>query len=368
MRKVVLCILLVSILLTGCSGWRDGYYVSVTPHTDDVYEQAKEMIEVESYSQIRDALIQTVENGSASVVLAVEKMDEETVDSQMEMAINYVTGINPYGAYAVDSIIYEIGSSGTVPAVAVVINYNYRLPQLRGIQTAEDMDDAVSLITSEVDRLASGVVLRVKNYRKIDYVQMLQDYADRYPELVMEIPQITASTYPYEGSDCILEIQFTYQSNRENLRNMQSRVQDVFSSARLYVSGDGEDLEKYDQLCSFLMERYEYQFDTSITPAYSLLCHGVGDYRTFATIYAAMCHRSGLECYVVTGTRNAEPWFWNIICVDGVYYHADLITGDNLKLLSDLDMDGYVWDYSAYPQCGNASHVVEQTPEETVAV
>jgi hypothetical protein len=367
MRKVVLCVLLVSILLTGCSGWRDGYYVSVTPHTDDVYEQLKEMVEVESYAQIQDVLIQTVESGSPSVVLSVEKLDEELLDMQMEMAISYVTGVNPYGAYAVDSILYEMGSGGTVPAVAVVINYNYRLPQLRAIHTVENMAEAVGIITSEVDRLESGVILRVKDYHKIDYVQMLQDYADQYPELVMEIPQITASTYPYEGSDCILEIQITYQSNRESLRNMQARVQDVFSSARLYVSGDGEDQEKYNQLYSFLMERYEYQFDTSITPAYSLLCHGVGDYRTFATIYAAMCRRSGLECYVVTGTKNAEPWFWNIVCIDGMYYHADLLSSDNLQLLGDSEMDGYVWAYSAYPACGSISQLIEETPEETVA-
>lgn len=366
MRKVVLCILLIGILLTGCTGWRDGYYVSVTPHTDDAYEQMKEMVAVESYSQIQDALIQAVENGSSSLVLSVENMDEETVDSQMEMAISYITGINPYGAYAVDSIIYEKGSSGAVPAVAVVINYNYRLPQLRSIMTAEDMDEALGVITSAVDKLESGVVLRVKNYRKIDYAQMLQDYADEYPELVMEIPQITASTYPYGGVDCILDIQITYQSNRESLRNMQARVQDVFSSARLYVSGDGEEREKYDQLCSFLMERYEYQFDTSITPAYSLLCHGVGDCRTFATIYAAMCHRSGLECYVVSGTKDAEPWFWNIICIEGIYYHADLLSNDNLQLLADSEMNGYVWDYSGYPECGNIPQTVEQVPEETV--
>lgn len=363
MRRITVLVLLICFLLSGCGSWRDGNYVSVMPHRDDTAEQTQEMIEVTTYVQLRDALVDLVESGGHSATISVEAFSEDMVDTHMENAIGYATKVNPFGAYAVESILYEKGASGAIPAVAVKINYNHRLSELRSVQTVEDMDEAVSVITSGVDRLVSEVVLRVKRYEKIDYAQMLQDYADKYPELVMEIPQITASTYPYEGSDCILEIQFTYQSNRESLRDMQSRVQDVFASARLYVSGDGEDAEKYDQLCSFVMERYEYQFNTSITPAYSLLCHGVGDCRTFATIYAAMCHRSGLECQVVSGTREGEPWFWNIICVDGVYYHADLIHSDNLELLSDSGMAGYVWDYSAYPKCGLA----EQIPQETQA-
>ena len=44
------------------------------------------------------------------------------------------------------------------------------------------------------------------------------------------------------------------------------------------------------------MERYDYRIETSITPAYSLLRHGVGDSRAFAVVYAAMCQQAGLEC------------------------------------------------------------------------
>ena len=128
----------------------------------------------------------------------------------------------------------------------------------------------------------------------------------------------------------------------------------MFDSAVLYVRGEAADEQKFSQLFSFLMERFDYTLETSTTPAYSLLRHGVGDSRAFAEVYAAMCRKAGLQCMTVTGTRNAQPWTWNIILSDGVYYHVDLmrcsIQGE-FRPMADHEMHGYVWDYSAYPVC-----------------
>ena len=136
---------------------------------------------------------------------------------------------------------------------------------------------------------------------------------------------------------------------------MQGQVQRVFASASLYIGQDDEEAQKYAQLFSFLTERFAYQLETSITPSYSLLCHGVGDSRAFAMVYASMCGRANLECSIVSGTKNGEPWYWNLICEDGIYYHVDLIESresGQLVKLSDDQMAGYVWDYSAYPPAG----------------
>ena len=91
-----------------------------------------------------------------------------------------------------------------------------------------------------------------------------------------------------------------------------------------------------------------------------------------------MCNSAGLECQVVTGTRAGEPWTWNMICVDGVYYHVDLMrsyAAGKLLLHSDDEMNGYVWDYSAYPEAkapekpetkpGKINESKETAPKET---
>ena len=101
------------------------------------------------------------------------------------------------------------------------------------------------------------------------------------------------------------------------------------------------------------MERFDYKIETSITPAYSLLRHGVGDSRAFANVYGAMCRSAGLECLTVTGTRNGEPWTWNMICDNGIYYHLDLTRckeDGSFCERAEGSMTGYVWDYSAFPE------------------
>ena len=207
------------------------------------------------------------------------------------------------------------------------------------------------------------------SYEQMDFGQIVRDYAMDHPQNVMETPQVTSEVYGI-GQTRVVELTFAYQTSRDSLRTMQSQVQPVFDSAVLYVSGEGSQSQKYSQLYAFLMERFDYTVETSITPAYSLLRHGVGDSRAFATVYAAMCRAAGLDCIVVTGTRSGDPWVWNIICQDDVYYHVDLLRcneNGRFRRLLDEDMAGYVWDYSAYPRCIREENPVEITvPEDTV--
>ena len=167
----------------------------------------------------------------------------------------------------------------------------------------------------------------------------------------MEIPQLSEGIYG-TGASRVVELNLTYQNSRESLRQMQSQVRTVFEAASLYVSGDASDRQKFSQLYGFLTERFDYKMDTSITPSYSLLYHGVGDSRAFAEVYAAMCRQAGLECIVVTGTRDGAPWTWNMVRDGEVYYHVDLLRmSGSFWGYSDAEMGGYVWDYSGYPVC-----------------
>lgn len=363
MKRMTMIVICLCILLCGCGSWTDGYYVSVKPHTSQQQQTGQQIRQVENYTQLRIALAEMIEAGTEAAVFSVEKMTQTSVKSNMDLAIRYVTARNPVGAYAVDTITYEVGTSSGKPALAITATYIHNRAEIRAIKETEDMDTAKSIIYQALDNCNESLVLRIGRYNELDFAQLVKDYADEHPESVMEQPQVAVSIYPESGNDRVVELKFHYQTSRDSLRSMQSRVQTVFMSAELYVRGEASDREKYSQLYSFLMERYDYQLDTSITPAYSLLHHGVGDSKAFAVVYASMCRKAGLECVAVPGTRDGEPWFWNIVCDEGVYYHVDLLRSSKngkLRLRGDGDMDGYVWDYSAYPACG-----VEPEPEET---
>ena len=353
--RVAVLSFVITLLLTGCSWWLDGEYVSVKPHTDRTQQQTVESITVSSYLELRAAIEEMVENGVQSRILTVEEMERDSLDSYMETAARYVTQNNPVGAYAVMEITYEVGTSTGTTAVAVSVSYNHGKNEIQRIRRVKGANEGKELVAKALEQYETAIVLYIQDYADTDFAQAVQDYALLHPEAVMEIPQVTVQIYPETGNDRVVDIRLTYQSSRESLRSMYGYVQPVFSSASLYVSGEGEARVKFAQLYSFLMERNTYTVETSITPAYSLLRHGVGDSRAFATVYAAMCRAAGLEAVTVTGTRAGEPWSWNIVCQDGVYYHVDLVqshASGGYRPMTDGEMSGYVWDYDAYPTCG----------------
>lgn len=351
MKRVTALILLLSILLSGCGSWMDKEYASIEPYLEQNDAHNDSIPEASSYTQLRDAIVDFVESGATEGAVIVAALEQENVDQYMHNAIEHIATRNAVGAYTVEDITYEIGTSLGRAAVAVSITYNNNLSLLRKMRRVQNMDETVSVLEKALDKCEAGLVLLVEEYEYVDFSQLIQDYFILNPDVVMELPQATVTVYPESGEQRIVDISFTYQTSRETLRQMHEAVDPVFMSARLYVSTSANDVEKLIQLYAFLMERYEYTVETSITPAYSLLCHGVGDSKAFAVVYAAMCRQVGIECHTVSGTRNGEPWFWNVVVVDGAYCHLDLLRSSDengFYLHSDGEMQGYVWDYSAY--------------------
>ncbi len=362
-RRVICLALIIAIMLGGCS-WMSGTYVSVTPHYEQSQDAQSDSLSAANYQELRGVLSELVESGAENAVIYVPNYDKEYVEQGMDGAVRYISEILPTGAYAIDKVAYEIGTSAGQPAISVNISYLHGRSELRRIRQAADMEAAEGIILEAVGNCSDSVVIYVKRYAETDLVQLVADYTAENPEVVMEMPQIAVGIYPDSGTERMLELKFTYQSSRESLRTMQTQVKRVFDSAALYINQNDAQEQKFNQLFNFLTERFEYKYETSITPSYSLLCHGVGDARAFADTYGAMCRRAGLDCKTVSGTRAGEAWYWNLIQVDGVYYHVDLIESRSTGILqkySEEQMDGYVWDYSAYPRTGTVEQPTDTT-------
>lgn len=376
--RVLALLLAVSLLLGGCS-WFRGRYVSVTPYQHQFGTAQTGAVSAWNYSQLRSALEALVSSGVESSVIDVANYDDNAIKRNLEQAVTYIMRDYPVGAYAVERIDYEVGTSSGKPAVALTVTYRRSRAELMRIQKVESMEEASEALGEALQNYRTGLVMEIRNYRETDFVQLVEDYAERYPEYVMEVPQVTTGSFG-RGGTRVVELAFSYQTNRDSLRQMRNQVKPMFDSAALYVSSASTDRQRYTQLYSFLMERFDYTIETSITPAYSLLHHGVGDSRAFALVYASMCRRVGLDCRIVTGTRNGEPRAWNIIMDGDRFYHVDLLRCNDLgdfREFSDTEMSGYVWDYSAYPECPAYSRTesgsldkkpaATKPPEETAA-
>lgn len=354
-HKLLPLLLAISLLLGGC-GWLNGSFVSVTPHAVPKQVSHSGTITAANYKEFVAALKQLVSTGTEVAAIHVSEYPAKALETGVKRAVFEVKHNDPIGSYAVEEIQYEIGSSSGLPAVSITVAYRHNATELQGIRRALGVTQAQTAAAAALESYQPGIVLLVSQYEDTDFSQFVQDYASEHPETIMEVPQVTQAMYG-TGESRVVELIFSYQTSRDALRRMQAQVKPVFESAVLYVSGDGDEYQKFSQLYAFLMERFDYKQETSITPAYSLLRHGIGDSRAFAQVYAAMCRDAGLTCMSVTGTRNGEPWTWNIIRDGEEFYHVDLLrcsVDGKYRERTDEEMEGYVWDYSEYPACVGA--------------
>ena len=364
MKRTLLILALILCLLLGGCGWLNGSYVSVTPHEVPRQVSHTDTITAANYKEFLSALKQLISAGTEVAAIHVDEYPEKALSLGVRRAVYNVLNNDPIGAYAVEDIQYEIGSSSGFPAVSITVTYRHNATELQRIRRAMGIAQARTITAGALESYEAGIVMLVNQYEDVDFTQFVQDYASDHPETIMEVPQVTQAIYG-AGDSRVVELIFSYQTSRDSLRRMQTQVKPVFESAKLYVSGDGDDHQKFSQLYAFLMERFDYKQETSITPAYSLLRHGIGDSRAFAQVFAAMCRYADLTCMTVTGTRDGEPWTWNIVLDGEEYYHVDLLRcsdSGKYREQTDAQMQGYVWDYSDYPAC-NGREALERTEE-----
>lgn len=350
MKRFLILVLTLSLILSGCS-WLDGEYHSVKPHSAEGNKLSDDVIVASDYNQLRDALVEMVNSGKQQSTIYITGFSLNDVEQYMRTAIMYVKESCAVGAYSVEDITFESGNSGGSAAIAVDVTYIHGRQEILRIKNAKDMEAVKNLIAFAVNNCDTSVVIKVDQYEDLDVELFVQEYANMNPHLCMEVPQVAATIYPDRGEERIFEIAFTYSTSRDALRIMQNMVSPIFSAAELYVQGSESDKQKYEQLYSFLMERFDYSIETSITPTYTLLRYGVGDSKAFASVYSIMCQNADLPCSVVQGTRDGEAYYWNLIRYDDLDYHVDLLSSNELgefTVMLPEEMTGYVWDYSLY--------------------
>lgn len=353
-------------MLTGCRTWQAGDYHSVKPHAGNFSEtEPIEMSQVKNYQQIRDALTDMADDSAASCIMGVDQYEGDLQEDVAE-AIAYATQKDPVGAYVFTRVSYRFDRIGNKNVLILEPSYRHSRSDIDAVvRYGKTVDQKLA---DALDNFAPSLTLWISGYEDTDFAQVVQMYCDENPDKVMEHPTVRVSIYPDSGSSRIVELNFGYTTSRDAMWNMQGAVETIFSSAEGYVSLTTDEYTKASRLCSFLTELFDYTQGETVTPAYSLLCQGIGDSKACADVFAAMCRRAGLWCQRVDGTRNGEPWFWNVVQVEGYCTFVDLMAGGYDQFRGDDQMAGYDWDRDTVPACQPVwPGIADPEPTETEA-
>ncbi len=358
-------LLILFLLLTGCSLAPDEY-LYVEPHVDSSMQiDSSDALTAENYMGLKNAILRLIRTGKTEGVIHVTNYDGD-VEKDLPEAAYAVSKQDPLGAYAVDYMTHSCTQIVSYYEIRISITFRRTAEEIAGILSASTQERLEERVTEALQSYDDRLTVRISNYRDQaeEIPAFVADYCNANPQIIIEQPTVAVSVYPESGNVRILEINFEYTHEPQELASMQRSVFSSINGAAEYIRYRETDQDKAALLFTYLTERFHYMDAQSNTPLYDALCRGIADPTGLAQAWQSICDHAGMECYTVSGLRNGEPYDWNIISADGVYRHVDLarnvLETHELLLLADGDMAEYYWNIEQYPAC----EAPEETPEE----
>lgn len=354
MKRITALVLLLSIL-TGCTRLSAGEYLSIRPHEETAPQTAEtDAVVVEDYLGLRTAVKNFVRTGQTEGVIRVNSYEGD-VEADLTEVVYEVSKTDPFGAYAVEYMTHECVRIVSYYEIRIHTTFRRSLQELEAVEITVSQKQLEERLERAMEQGEELLLLQMNDYQNQDLADMIQTFCVEHPDVVMETPAMEVQMYPQNGRQRILEVRLTYTLPWETLQQRRTAVQETVDGAAEYIRYREKPMDKAQLLYTYLITRFSYTQQETVTPVYSALCEGAADPLGLAQGWKLICDKAGVECYVVQGLRNGQPYTWNIFSLDGEYRHVDLaqcvLERGGLILRTDKNMGEYHWDTSLYPAC-----------------
>ena len=374
-----LCLILV--FCCGCASILEGETLTVSPHAEERIGRSPEKayVEVEDYEGLYGAVRDMVASHAEKGYIRASNYAGE-LSKDVEEVCQRVYYDDPLGAYA---LYYITGATTRIVSyyeVEITATYKRTLQQINSIINASSLryfeSELLDRLTSYSDYFAFRVNLDSVTPESI--TKYLTDSYYANPLKVVQMPRVTANLFPDAGEERIAEVECEYAYSARELRNMTQSLQ----RAVVELSGRVEselDHEILLELCGMLSETAVFDMATAndgsfiqqdkAATAYGALVEHFAVGEGFAMAYKALCDEFGIGCRVVIGRKNGVAHAWNIVRLDGEYFHVDVSSFDSDApeesfLLGDGEMSDYWWDSLEAVPCDSERGFFDFFPPE----
>jgi len=154
---------------------------------------------------------------------------------------------------------------------------------------------------------------------------------------------------------------FISQLTNEQL-NLFNKLKKISSSI---IKPQMTDFEKEKAIHDYIVlnSAYSKNITKNSYNVRNLITKGTGVCEAYAYIFQILCSFSGIECNIITGTLNGESHGWNLVKLDGEYYHVDVTSDDPVPdkkgeihytffNVNDNEIaKTHVWNRESFPKC-----------------
>lgn len=382
MRKrvlLILAVLLLALTASACSSVFAADHSYVAEYSDET-ENAGGVsgAEVRNYAQLKNELSELVNQGRTSGELSFSGYTGSVRDD-MAAACYEIKTQTPMGAWAVDGLEYKLNRIVSYYTAQISVSYKRSAQEIADVVMLNGVSSLKGYVTDAVNAHEERLVLRIfsstVNEEYIEEIVSAAYFDD--PLLSVGEPYAGVNGFPAEGANRIYEIELDYGMDADGLAELRDRLSRRISDMCQAVNNERESWRRALKLAQGLSASFRSadSGDGTADTVSGALLEGRASSMGAALAYKAMCTELGIECTVVRGrlgTLGTQDHYWNIIGIDGDYYHVDISRlesagAERAFLLDDSRAWGtYMWDSESYPECNGKlkySKLV-QLPEE----
>ena len=373
-KGLAFALALVVFLLAGCGNiFEDEYHYSV-PFTYTVDAESGDAVEISNYNMLKSALMDLVGRHGEEAVFRFNRYNGSVTDDLASACLEIRT-TNPLGAYAVETLNYDTSRIVSYYVADVSVSYRRSAEEMEQIAWVSSLQEIEGLVRETVSGYGREIVLRVY-MPQVDEAYIAARAEECYlsdPVAVVMEPKVEITSYPSEGSNRIYDVRFQYGPNAQRLRTMSRRLAEQISEmAGAIAAADPPQMALDAAEALFSRQNGSGKGNT----AYAAVVSRSAGSKGIALAYKAICSALGLDCLPVRGQQfgdtGAEEHWWNIIRLDGEYYHVDVSRfGEGRArafLMDDAGLWGeYLWDTAAYPECTGGLRYTDLVPEPVTA-
>ena len=351
--------------LCGCSGWFNKEYLSVKDYVPPVQENysSKDKISVRNFTGLRQALLRFAYAGESEGRIVFDASYDGDPLEDLASACWQVRTQDALCAYCVENIAYELTKIVTTNEATVYYSYSnfcesadniVHLPYSYGVES--------TLLETLENRDRKLVVLVASSsYTAEDIEGLLTRVYRENPTLVPREPRASVNMYSGTGSQRLYEISINYGLTSEELEQRIAALQavDAFSGMDMESLSNGQ---RALAACQYLMQHCQLSAAATDNTAYSALVNHIANSEGLAFAYVDLCRQLKLECSIVYGQYQWQDRCWNIVKIDGSYYHVDVFEAINSGLESSFMVNdenfwgNHRWDVASYPKCTGEQH------------
>jgi len=370
MKSRVVILIIITLLLSSCSRLLENEFRSITPLDEQTHEPISEGAappRASNYSELENIVLRFVRGGISEGRVRLRNYAGNARNDVARVRLEVMRN-EPIGAYALEYI--DADTTQVITDFDVVFSLTFRrtFEQIQAIENIGGPRAFENRLISTLSAFETELTFETSLYSEdqFDFEQIKNRVYYDHPAYAQGIPEVYVNLYPETGLRRIIELTLTYPNEPEQLRWYSVQSKAAASAIVDELPPDLTDPQKalalynaLGALCTFDHELYSAMADglKTFPKTYDAFFNDRVLPESYALAYKLLCDIAGIPALVVIGQRGPDEHAWNLIKLEGHWYHVDL-AADSMSgvqehnyflVLDSFIQEDYRWRTALYP-------------------